>query len=192
MIITLSGTAGSGKSTVAKLLAEKLDLKHYSTGDFMREMAREKNLSLEDLGRIAEGDRSIDAALDRKQVELGKKEDDFVIDARLAFYFIPDSIKIFLDAELKTRAERILKDIFIRNLRKEEKAKTIREAIEEMKKREESEKKRYQKYYHLNPYNQKHYDLVLDTTAASPEEIAEKIIQFVKKMRESVSSHPKG
>ena len=42
MIIAISGKAGSGKSTVAKLLASKLRLRHYSIGDLMREMAKEK------------------------------------------------------------------------------------------------------------------------------------------------------
>jgi len=180
MIITISGTAGSGKSTIAKLLAKKLNLKHYSTGDFMRDLAKERNLSLEDLGKIAEGDRSIDLTLDKRQIQLGKTEDNFIIDGRLSFHFIPQAIKIFLDAELKTRAQRILKDIQIRNLRKEERAENIREVIEEAQKREESEKKRYQKYYRINPYDQKHYDLIIDTTKTSAEQSAEKIIKFIK------------
>ena len=46
MIITISGIAGSGKSTVAKLLAKKLNCKHYSVGDFMRQIAKEKNIPL--------------------------------------------------------------------------------------------------------------------------------------------------
>lgn len=180
MIIAISGTAGSGKSTVGKLLAEKLGLKHYSTGDFMREIAKERNLSLEDLGRIAEGDRSVDATLDKRQIKLGKEEDGFVIDARLGFYFIPNSVKVFLDADLKVRAERVLKDILIRGLRGEERGKTIREVIEEMKKREESEKTRYLKYYGVDPYEMEHYDLVVDTSKISAEEVGEKIVEFVK------------
>ena len=141
MIITISGTAGSGKSTVGKLLAQQLKFKHYSIGDFMRQIAKERNLSLEDLGRIAEGDKSIDQTLDRKQIELGKNNDRFVIDARLGYHFIPNSIKIFLTAELKDRAERIWKDITIKNIRKEERGENLKEIIEELKRREESEKK---------------------------------------------------
>ena len=44
MIITLSGNVASGKSTVGKALAEKLKLKHYSTGDFMRKIAKEQKV----------------------------------------------------------------------------------------------------------------------------------------------------
>ncbi|MCH9028900.1 MAG: nucleoside monophosphate kinase, partial [Bacteroidetes bacterium] len=66
MIITISGKAGSGKSTVAKELARKLELKHYSIGDLMRQMAKEKNISLTELGKLAEKDDSIDKELDKK------------------------------------------------------------------------------------------------------------------------------
>lgn len=181
MIITISGSPGSGKSTVGKLIAKKLGLKHYSTGDFMREMAKERNLSLEDLGRIAEGDHTIDAALDKRQIKLGKEEDNFVIDARLGFHFIPKAIKIFLDAELNIRAERIWEDIKVKKIRKEERAETIREIIDEIKTRENSEKIRYRKYYDLDPYDKKHYDLVIDTSKISAEEAAERIVEFVEK-----------
>ena len=45
----------------------------------MRDLAKERNLSLEDLGKIAEGDRSIDLTLDKRQIQLGKTEDNFII-----------------------------------------------------------------------------------------------------------------
>ena len=96
-------------------------------------------------------------------------------------FSFPSSIKVFLDAELKTRAERIWKDIKIRNLRKEEQAENIREIVEKIKTREESEKKRYQKYYQINPYNKKHYDLVIDTTQVNAEQAADKIVEFIKR-----------
>ena len=53
MIITISGKAGSGKSTVAKSISQKLNLRHYSIGDLMRAMAREKKISLLELNKLA-------------------------------------------------------------------------------------------------------------------------------------------
>ena len=97
MIITISGKAGSGKSTAAKELAKKLKLKHYSIGDLMRQIAKEKNMSLNELSKSAEKDKSIDLALDKKQIELRDKT-DFVIDGRLTAYFIPyANLKVFLE-----------------------------------------------------------------------------------------------
>ena len=134
MRITISGKAGSGKGTIAKLLSKKLKLKHYSIGDLMRVMATEKNLSLLELNKLAEKDKSIDFELDNKLKELGKTKDNFVVDGRLTSFFISNAeIRVFLDADEKVRAQRILKD-----KRQHEKSKSLKEAINSIKKREES------------------------------------------------------
>ena len=106
MKITISGKVGSGKSTVAKLLAKKLSLEYYSIGTIMREMASERGLSINEFSKKAENDKSIDIELDTRQKEIGKKE-KFIMDSRLGFYFIPDSFKIFLDVDIKEAAKRI-------------------------------------------------------------------------------------
>jgi len=179
MRITISGKAGSGKSTVAKLLSEKLSLRHYSIGDLMRAIANERGISLLELNKIAEKDKSIDMELDSRLKELGKTKDNFVVDGRLAAYFIPGAeARIFLDADDKVRAERILKD-----KRQQEKNKSLKEAISNIKKREESEKKRYLKYYKVDYLNKKLYNYVIDTTKLPPEKVVEKIIMFVEKKK---------
>ena len=138
MRITISGKAGSGKSTVAKLLSEKLKLRHYSIGDLMRAMASEKGMSLIELNKIAEKDKSIDLELDSKLKEMGKAKDNFVVDGRLTAFFIPNAdARVFLETDDKIRAERILKD-----KREHEKSRDINEMIEKINKREESERKR--------------------------------------------------
>lgn len=180
MIITISGTPGSGKSTVAKILAQKLKLKHYSTGDFMREMARNRSITLEELGNLAKTDSSIDQELDERQVKLGQTEDNFIIDARLGFHFIPHSLKIFIDADLRVRAERVLQDK-VQGLRKEESGRSLKVILEKMKSRSSLEKERYLKYYKLNPDEQKHYDLIVDSTKIPATEVAEAILIFVQK-----------
>ena len=63
----------------------------------MREIAAKRGITLLELSKLAETDRSIDKELDNYQIQLGKDEDNFIIDARLGWHFIPDSIKIFLD-----------------------------------------------------------------------------------------------
>jgi len=175
MIITISGTAGSGKSTVGKLLAKKLGYRHYSNGDFMREMAEKRKISLLELSRLAEKDQSIDKEIDQRQIHLGKTKDNFVIDSRLGFHFIQNSVKIFLDADIEERARRILAD----KARKEQNIdlKTTKQNIEA---REKSEKKRYKKYYGLNPYDKKYYDLVIDTGNLTPEQAASTVLRFIK------------
>ena len=175
MIITISGIAGSGKSTVAKLLAKKLNCKHYSVGDFMRQIAKERGLTLLELSKQAEKDKSIDIELDKKQIELGKKEDNFVIDARLGFHFIPNSIKVFLEVDLNEAANRILKE-----KREHEQYKDIQESIEKIKTRIASEDKRYMEYYDVDYHNKNNYEIIIDTTKIKPEEVVERILNKVK------------
>ena len=110
MIITISGRPGSGKSTVARLLARRLRFDHVSAGDFMRDMAAERGISVLELSRIAEHDDAIDREIDERSRRLGEERDRFVIDARLAWHFIPDAFKVFLDVRLDVAARRIYGD----------------------------------------------------------------------------------
>ena len=177
MIITISGRAGSGKSTIAKLVAKKLGLKHFSSGDFMRQMAKEKGISLLELSKLAEKDKTIDKELDERQIKFGKEEDNFVIDGRLSAFFIPNAdFKIFLDADKKTRAERILKDA-----RAEEQGKSLKDIEKKIEERERSEAKRYREYYGYDCYDKSKYDFVIDTTNLSIEKVAEKVLGLVNR-----------
>ncbi len=174
MIITISGIAGSGKSTVAKLLAKKLNYKHYSIGDFMRGMAKEQNLTLLELSKHAEKDEKIDKELDKKQAELGKKQDNFVIDSRLGFHFIPNSFKVFLQVNLDEATKRIFKE-----KRQHEQYKDIQESIKKIKTRISSEDKRYGGYYDVDYHDRGNYDIIIDTTNIKPEAIVEKILKII-------------
>ncbi len=174
MIITISGTPGSGKSTVAKLLAGRLGYKHYSTGDYYRKMAQDRNVSVLELAGMAEKDKTIDKELDDWQKNLGK-QDNFIIDARLGFYFIPGSFKVYLDADEKTRAERIFSD----RLRKERNI-TLEDTISNIRKREISEVKRYKQYYGIDYHDQKNYDLIVDTAELTPKGVVDKILELIK------------
>ncbi|MFC1801306.1 (d)CMP kinase [Nanoarchaeota archaeon] len=182
MIITISGKPGSGKSTIAKLLAQKLNLKHYSTGDFMRKIAKDRGISLIELSEVAESDLSVDQEIDNYSENLGKTEDNFIIDTRLGFHFIPNSIKIFLDAELKVRAQRILKD------KRVDEPQNLEELEKEIQKREQSEIQRYQEYYHINHYDKNNYDLIIDSSNSNPEEIVKGILKFIHKNQKGIVS----
>jgi predicted cytidylate kinase len=174
MKITISGMPGSGKSTVSKIVAERLGLKLYSVGDFMRDIAKTRGMSLIELSKIAEKDRRIDDELDDRQIRL-RNEDNFVMNSRIGFHFIPDSIKIFLEVDTKKAAERILKD-----KREEETAATAEEMQKEIERRMKSESTRYKKYYDIDLFDKSNFDLVIDTSNITAAAVADKIVEFVK------------
>lgn len=180
MIIVISGKGASGKTTVAKLLAEKLRFPHYSIGDLMRELATTKEVSLLQLNKLAETDHTIDKWLDAKQEALGKQEDNFILDSRLGFLFIPHAVKILLDVDDKTAAERIFK---APPREGEESYNTRNDALRALVARRKSEIKRIKKAYRVNPYDKKQYDLVLNTTKKTPEQVGMSILSFLKKKK---------
>ncbi len=177
--ITISGEAGSGKSTVADIIANKLKIKRHSTGDYMRTMAAARGITIIEINKIGETDPSIDKDLDDWQKKLEKKKDEaFVLDSRLGYHFIPSSIKVFLEADINVRAERIYND-----RRLVEENSTLKKTIENIKKRQQLERERYKEKYGIDYLDFSKYDLVLNTTKMSPAEVAEKIIAFVKKQQ---------
>jgi cytidylate kinase len=176
MIVTIAGTPGSGKSTVSKEVAKSLKMRHFSTGDYMRTMAEEQGISLLELSKIAEASREIDEKLDSWQEALGEADDNFVIDGRLAFMFITDSIKVFLDADTDIAAERIFSD-----MRPEEKENTTLEATKQnIMRRRESEAQRYKKYYNIDYTDKGNFDLCIDTTGISVKDVVKKILDYIK------------
>lgn len=177
MKITIAGDLGSGKSTVRNILAKELSYDKFSIGDFMGDMAMKRNITLLELSKLAETDKSIDIELDKTQVEFGKSHDEFVLDARLGWHFIPDSFKVYLKVDPDEAAKRIYND-----KREDETENTSKEATKQnIITRKQSEKKRYKEYYGLNYDAPENFDIIIDTTNISPQEVANKIIEASKK-----------
>src|SRR3989338_5419204 len=104
-LITLTGLPGAGKSSTADVVAEMLGYRRFSSGDFMRAIAKKHDVSLDEINRMAERDTTYDYEVDEMVRETGKKN-DIVIDSRLAFHWIPDSFKVFLKVDPHAAAER--------------------------------------------------------------------------------------
>lgn len=72
-VVAVSGQAASGKTTVARKLASKLNYRFVSIGELFRKIAVERNVSLVELHRIAESDFSIDKAVDEESIREARK-----------------------------------------------------------------------------------------------------------------------
>jgi predicted cytidylate kinase len=172
--ITISGTPGSGKSTVAELLEDKLGIKYIYSGMIFREMAKKYKMSLEEFGKYCENDSKIDRELDDKQLEILRKG-DVILEGRLAGWLahlnkIP-AFKVSIDTDLGTRAKRIVK---------REKG-DVEKRKKEILKREKSEALRYKKYYDIDLENSSIYDIVIDSGDKTPEEIVAMILEKIEK-----------
>lgn len=178
MIISISGVPGSGKSSVAKILAKRLGMPYYSMGGLRGKMAIERGISIDELNRLGEEDRTTDTSVDEYQKELGTKEDNFVIEGRLSWHFIPHSFKIFLDCDPHEAARRIFNARRTETGREDEpQYASVEEVEREIEARVASDARRYRKYYDVDARNRSAFDLVLDTTRASgPEAVADQIL----------------
>ena len=79
MIITLGGLAGTGTTTTAELLSEKLDIPYISAGYVFRQMASERGMSVLEFSEFAEGNDDIDKEIDKRQAELAKSSDNLIV-----------------------------------------------------------------------------------------------------------------
>ncbi|MFZ2804635.1 MAG: cytidylate kinase family protein [Patescibacteria group bacterium] len=185
MIISISGVPGSGKTSVGKILAQKLGYNFYSVGGLRGKMAEERGLSIDELNTLGEQDATTDTSVDDYQRELGTKEDNFVIEGRLSWHFIPNSFKIFLDCDAKEAARRIFEGQRAsagKERGDEQVYATVEEAQKIIEERVASDVRRYKKYYQLDYRSPEHFDLVFDTTQMQgPEETADKLLAALPK-----------
>jgi predicted cytidylate kinase len=181
MIISISGTSGSGKSTVAKKLAKKLNWPRYYIGGMRREMAKKQGLTLAEYNKLGEKNPATDLEVDEYQKKLGQTKNNFIIEGRTSWYLIPHSLKIYLDVNEKVAAQRIFEELKGKHSRNEDKnLETIAHVLKSQQARKKSDKIRYKKYYKIDVYNKKNYDFILDTTKFDENQVFAKIYDFIK------------
>lgn len=180
-IITINGWLGSGKSSTAKKIAKELEYKHFSSGDFFRQVGKDLGITVTELNIRAETDPQIDVMTDQKLRDM-RDADSVVIDSRTAYHWIPDSFKVYLTLPREVARNRVLKSLKEDALRKDtEKGGTEEEVFNNMVKRFESEQKRYWDLYKIENTNMENYHLVIDTDKNNLEQVVEKTIEEYKK-----------
>lgn len=177
MIITIAGRPGSGKSSTAKAVATELGYDHFSSGDLFRAIARENGVDVLQANLSAEDNADIDRKVDGRLQELNNTGDKLVLDSRTAWHWMPDSFKVFLDLDLKTAAERILKGMDDARLASENIERDPSEYAKLLQKRLDSESRRYKALYGIDPYVMSNYDLVIDTAVNSLEQVRELVLK---------------
>ncbi|MCZ7398593.1 MAG: AAA family ATPase [Candidatus Methanoperedens sp.] len=169
MIITISGPPGSGKSTLSRILSARLGMELVSMGDIFRKCAEDRCMCLEEFGLLAKRNGDIDREIDEMQKKIAMERDNIILEGRLSGFLVDANLKVWLKAPIEIRAERIA-------LRE---CKPVEKAMAETTEREQCERERYLNYYDIDINDLSVYDLVIDSSKWSPEEISEIAIKAV-------------
>ncbi|MBQ7363718.1 MAG: cytidylate kinase family protein [Clostridia bacterium] len=169
--ISLAGDLGSGKSTVSALLTSALGAEYYSTGSIVRKIAEERGMTVVELNKYMETHPEIDTMIDDGIRALSHDPRALVIDSRMAWHFTEGTFRVYLSTDIETSALRIMNAG-----RKGEHAATLGETVADTRARRLSEQKRYSERYGVDIKDLSNYSLVVDTTVASPDEVAAVII----------------
>lgn len=180
MNITITGNLGAGKTSVCNEL-KKMGYDVISGGDIYRTYAQEHGITIVELNEMAKTDRSVDIQIDERTKKLGTEVDHTIFDSRMAWYFVPDALNIFLAVDAKTAAERVYAD----KLRKGEETYSnldCKYTEQELQKRAELERERFIEMYGVDYFDQSHYDVIINTDKLTPREVAKEIDQSVKRI----------
>ena len=169
--ISLAGDLGSGKSTVSDILIQKLGAEYYSTGAIVRSIASKRGMTVVELNKYMETHPEIDHEIDDGLKALGEVDKFLIIDSRMAWYFTPDTFKVYLSCDIETSAARIMGAN-----RQGEHAASFEATVADTRARRESEKKRYMEQYGQDIKDLTNYSLIVDTSHATPDEVASAII----------------
>src|SRR5512136_662766 len=172
MIITVSGSPGTGTTTLARCLSEELGLRWINSGELFRRIASEKKVSIKELNRLAEKSPEIDYLIDDAQKALAR-EGPGIFEGRLAGHLIDANLKVLLKTNIKARAERIAK----------RESKLLGDTLQETREREESEARRYKKYYNIDINDCSIYDLVIDSGRFDEPSSLSIVLAAIKAMR---------
>ncbi len=185
MNITITGKPCSGKSTIAKLLVEKHGFRRIGVGDIFKEEANRRGMSSEEFNAFCMNDPSFDFFIDEQTAKLGKelKGQKIIFDSRLAWHFVPQSFKVFVDLNEDEMVSRLVES----DREGKEKYETFEDARKTLVNRRRLEVERYKQLYKVDIDDKSNYDFVIDSSHRPPEELAEEVWQeyqnFLKSLK---------
>lgn len=183
MKITISGTPGSGKSTLAQALVDHFTLERYYVGSIMRELGAKKGMDIVTYMVYIKDHPDEERAVDDRIKEIGKTQDDIIVEGRVAFLFIPDSIKLFVKVDMEEGVQRIFKELQEKGDRQNEKVyANYDEALEQTKRRHTADLARLRGLYGVNIEDESNYDIVIDTTGKNIPLVIDEAITRIEEM----------
>ena len=172
VIICISGMTGSGKSTVAKRIAQKYGLRYFSGGNALKLMAQEEGYRSDVRGwwETTDGlnflqkritDPAFDKRIDDRLLKLAN-EGDVVLDSWTMPWLLDKGFKIWLEASTEVRAKRVVTRDSI----------SFDEALNALTEKDEQTRKIYKNLYGFDlGHDLSPFDLVLATDDLEPDDV---------------------
>jgi cytidylate kinase len=178
MIITLMGDIGSGKGTVAQLLKKELGYESIGVGDTWREIAAEKQFSIHEMNAYILQNPDMDKHMDEQTAKKARNQEHCIVDGRAQWYFLPESIKIYLAVDIQEAAKRI----YDAKRSSEKENNSLESTLAHIKKRTQQDNARFKELYNIDIHDKTNYDLLIDTTQKTPEDVTKQILMYLKSL----------
>lgn len=172
-IITIAGDHASGQGTLSNNLKDELGYEIYRNGQYVRKLAAEKGMSIVDFQIYLNEHPDLDQEIEKSAADYASTRDNLIIDAKLGWYAIPNSFKIYLKVDIEIAVKRAFEDATRKNT---EPFASLEEARNKITYRHEEETRRWKEEYGVNRDDMSNYDLVIDTTNLTPKEVCNAVI----------------
>lgn len=171
-VICISGLAGTGKSTLAKKIAQKYKLNYFSGGDALKDLAKKQgyDISLQGWWESPVGinflkerasDPKFDKAVDDKMLEYAE-QGNVLLDSWTMPWLLKGGFKIWLEASFEKRAARVA----------ERDKMTLEEAKKMLQEKETRTKAIYKELYgFVLGQDMAPFDFILDTDNLGADEV---------------------
>ncbi len=173
-IITIAGDHASGQGTLSNKLKEKLGYEIYRNGQYVRTLAKENGMSIVEFQTYLNEHPSLDKEIEKSATKYANTHDNLIIDAKLGWFAVPLSFKVYLKVDIDVAVKRAFEDQARKNT---EPFANLEEAKEKILYRHKEETKRWIEEYGIDRDNMSNYDLVLDTTKLTPEEVCDEVLK---------------
>ena len=169
--VVISGGIGTGKSTLARNLASELEWGMISSGEWFRRWHQEQGISLDQPDLVPKDvDEQLDFGLQKKM----KEEEGIVFESHLGGWLaqdLPETLKVLCITEWDTQIERAAK----------RDGKSFLEEERFAKKRGETLAKKFKKLYDVeDTFDQKYFNLVVDTTTLTPKQVLTQVLEILE------------
>lgn len=175
VLVTISGLPGSGTSTLVELLSQNMGWSSINGGQIFRELATKKSMTLEEFGKLCEGDPSVDKQLDEELINrMNETPGPEIVESRLAGHWAAsqkiECHKIWINVDETERAKRVAK----------REGSQLDEQLEKNKAREKVDAARFQSYYGIDINDMTPYSIVINSTNLTPHEVVQNVVNHIK------------